>query len=46
MKQETIHMYKQGVVIERLVSDENVKEILSELQKQGYTCWQVKETKN
>lgn len=38
---ETIHIYSQGIVREQHVPKDIADQVISRLQREGYTCWRV-----
>lgn len=46
MTLETIHIYSQGVVREQSVHKDVADQIVSRLQREGYTCWRVHKDPN
>ncbi len=43
MKTTKIHLYSQGVVTEREVPTDLARQVMSRLQREGYTCWLVRQ---
>jgi predicted rRNA methylase YqxC with S4 and FtsJ domains len=41
MTLETIHIYSQGIVREQQVHTDIADQVISRLQREGYTCWRV-----